>query len=81
MGDLGRQYVADIQLGHHTDHERINPSAVGIDQLGKVADSDHHFRIRVPLADLIEPVEKAAEAEVDRIKDRVHQVTGHPHAF
>jgi hypothetical protein len=72
--DLGRQHVVDAQLGGDAGHHGVDADAVGVGELGEVAEAHEHLGLGVPATRLVEAPERLGEAEAERVEDRIEHV-------
>ena len=71
---LGGEHVADAELLAEADQQRGDPRAVGLGQLGEVADPHEHLRLGMAPAHLEVAPEAGREAGADRLDDRVDEI-------
>ncbi len=75
VDDGSRQHGADANLLADTNQCDVHAGRVDVGQLGQVADSHHHLRIRESSTGFEVAAEGGGKAEADRLQDRVHSET------
>ena len=75
LADLDDEHRRELELGGDPEEERVHADRVRMRQLGHVTDAHHDRRVRPRAPQGVEARQRIGEPEMDRIEDRVGEIT------